>query len=229
MANPHLEFTIEGTGTRATLELGDSVAEASIGRSSDCNLVIASGSVSRLHARVIRQGRDFAIEDLGSSNGTFVNGARIEAARVLNDQDEVKLGSIVGRFVKPPEASVDATVAWGSEAAATLMAPPKPPADVPSPKEAPPPTRSITAPMLGQATGTATTQMPQSDPANETAAQTSPPMTSPPITPPTSTGSIPRGGVDSDTGPGFVELAAIAAGSFLVVFAIGAAILRFLP
>jgi pSer/pThr/pTyr-binding forkhead associated (FHA) protein len=220
MANPHLEFTIEGAATRPKLELGD--GEASIGRSSECSLVLPSGSVSRRHARVVRQGPNYAIEDLGSSNGTFVNGERTEGLRVLKDQDEVKLGSIVGRFVKPPEPAVDATVAFGSDVAATLMAPPKaPPPSAPPKPETLPPTRSLpSSAAMTHTSGTATTQMSPSEPEPESpTAKTSPP---------TPTAPAGRAASDAGRGPGFIELVAIAVGSFLVVFGIGAALIRFL-
>ena len=54
-----------------------------IGRNDDNDVVIVDGRVSRHHARIIAAGAGFAIEDLQSSNGTFVDGATIERARVL--------------------------------------------------------------------------------------------------------------------------------------------------
>jgi hypothetical protein len=62
-------------GTREALRDG-----LAIGRGDDNDLVIRDGRVSRKHARIVADGSGFAIEDRGSSNGTFVNGARVKRA-----------------------------------------------------------------------------------------------------------------------------------------------------
>ena len=53
-----------------------------IGRGKHCDLIINSGKVSREHAAVVRDGSDFFIEDLGSSNGTWFNKQRIKRRKV---------------------------------------------------------------------------------------------------------------------------------------------------
>ncbi len=53
-----------------------------IGRSDDNDVVVADGRVSRQHAEIVADGDAFAIEDRGSSNGTFVDGVRVERARL---------------------------------------------------------------------------------------------------------------------------------------------------
>ena len=50
-----------------------------IGRSSDCNLRIASKEVSRKHCSILLSDRVVRVRDLGSANGTFLNGSQIEA------------------------------------------------------------------------------------------------------------------------------------------------------
>jgi SARP family transcriptional regulator, regulator of embCAB operon len=57
-----------------------------------------SPSVSRRHARIVVTGRDAVIEDLGSRNGTFVQGERVVSATPLHDRDEIRLGSVVLTF-----------------------------------------------------------------------------------------------------------------------------------
>ena len=58
-----------------------------IGRGKHCDFVINSGKVSREHAVIVRDGSDFFVEDLGSSNGTWFNKQRIKR-RKIEDGDE---------------------------------------------------------------------------------------------------------------------------------------------
>jgi DNA-binding winged helix-turn-helix (wHTH) protein len=69
-----------------------------LGRDRDAIVWLDSSTVSRRHARIVITGRQAVIEDLGSRNGTFVGGRRIDAATPLADRDEVKLGSVVMAF-----------------------------------------------------------------------------------------------------------------------------------
>ena len=69
----------------------------SIGRMADCDVVLTDESVSRRHAEVRRQGSDIVVVDLGSTNGTKVNGARVHERR-LNDGDEITVGTTTMRF-----------------------------------------------------------------------------------------------------------------------------------
>jgi predicted component of type VI protein secretion system len=67
---------------------------ATIGREG-CDVNLMDPEVSRRHAAIRDQGGSLAIEDLGSTNGTFVNGARLSAVQVLRAGDEVRLGNTV--------------------------------------------------------------------------------------------------------------------------------------
>jgi DNA-binding winged helix-turn-helix (wHTH) protein len=62
-----------------------------IGRGADCDLVVAERQVSRHHARIRRVGEAFVVEDLGSRNGTYVNGAVVEEPVPLQDGDVVQI------------------------------------------------------------------------------------------------------------------------------------------
>jgi hypothetical protein len=66
-----------------------------IGRRDDCDLRIPLGDVSRKHARLIRDGDSLRLEDLGSSNGTHLNGQRIERDAVVQPGDSVQVGPVV--------------------------------------------------------------------------------------------------------------------------------------
>jgi two-component system, NtrC family, response regulator AtoC len=80
------------------IELPDG-AEVTFGRSRAATVMVDHDSVSRLHARIRRRGEDLEIEDLGSRNGTRVDGVKIEAATPLPGGSEVSVGpatAIVG-------------------------------------------------------------------------------------------------------------------------------------
>jgi len=72
--------------------------EAVIGRHPECEVQLHSNMVSRKHARVQEDNGGFAIEDLGSGNGTYVNGRRIEGRTPLAHLDRIKLGPVLLRF-----------------------------------------------------------------------------------------------------------------------------------
>ena len=65
-----------------------------IGRREDCDLRIPLGDVSRKHCRIIRDGEELRVEDLGSSNGTFHNGQRVQEAP-LSPGDSIQVGPVV--------------------------------------------------------------------------------------------------------------------------------------
>jgi len=88
--------------------------ETVIGRAADADVVIESPKVSRRHARVLVDGDRAVIEDLGSTNGTSVNGSRLEAPRELLHGDEIQIGRGVQWFrfaCNSPDAATVASVA----------------------------------------------------------------------------------------------------------------------
>jgi pSer/pThr/pTyr-binding forkhead associated (FHA) protein len=91
---------------------------ATIGRAMECDIVIASKSVSRENTRIHREGRHWFVEDLGSTNGTYLNGERIITAMNLRDGDSIKVGDLTFIFHDPdtttrenpiPDLEVDTT------------------------------------------------------------------------------------------------------------------------
>lgn len=85
-------------------------SEQTIGRTAGNSIVVADGSVSSNHARIVRTPEGFAIEDLKSRNGTFVNGERVTEKRVLADGDLLRFGKVIMTFniaseTKPAETT----------------------------------------------------------------------------------------------------------------------------
>lgn len=75
-----------------------------IGRGSACEIQLPDISVSREHARIHSRGDEFVLEDLGSTNGTYVNGERVER-RTLQSGDKMRVGRLHVEFqVRDDEA-----------------------------------------------------------------------------------------------------------------------------
>jgi phosphoserine phosphatase RsbU/P len=110
--------------------------ETVMGRHPECTFQINSNMVSRKHAKILKNGDHFVIEDLGSGNGTWINGRRIDGPTPLSNEDQFKLGPIVLSFHGPvvqiaapvpqkpepfQETITDVEVAEGEEDTATVM------------------------------------------------------------------------------------------------------------
>ncbi len=81
-------------GPNAGRELALDAADMSIGRSPRNQIILADPRISDRHARLLRRpDGGYAVEDAGSTNGSYLNGERIEAPTALNDGDELRLGS----------------------------------------------------------------------------------------------------------------------------------------
>ncbi len=74
-------------GRRYPLEAGEYV----IGRRSDCQIFVPDMRVSRQHARIISKGESWCLEDLGSNNGTYINGARLIETLPIRVDDEITI------------------------------------------------------------------------------------------------------------------------------------------
>src|SRR5262249_7515508 len=66
--------------------------EVTFGRAPSCNVVLASGLLSKVHARVQRTANQVVLQDLRSVNGTFVNGERVDSVQVLKNGDQINFG-----------------------------------------------------------------------------------------------------------------------------------------
>jgi hypothetical protein len=90
-----------------------------VGRSSDLDMVLVEDMVSRKHARIAMQNDQIWIEDLGSTNGTFVNGEKIKRAR-LKEGDRVLIGTSILKLIAGDGSgdSTDAKVQLENVAAA---------------------------------------------------------------------------------------------------------------
>jgi len=91
-----------------------SEGEAILGRAPDASVWIDAPGVSRHHARIVIDGGEATVEDLGSKNGTFLRGRRVSDPSPLGDGDEIRLGSVVVTFRIPPPARTTTTLRSGS-------------------------------------------------------------------------------------------------------------------
>jgi hypothetical protein len=75
--------------------------ELSVGRAPGCAVVLDNDTfVSQVHARLFRRGRETYVEDLGSTNGTYVNGERIGEVTRLRKGDRVQFGNTVAEITR---------------------------------------------------------------------------------------------------------------------------------
>lgn len=68
--------------------------EAVIGRNPECDIVISEKFVSQKHVIIWYEDGEWYIEDLGSRNGTYVNGQRLRSEVILDTQDEISVGGL---------------------------------------------------------------------------------------------------------------------------------------
>jgi hypothetical protein len=90
---------VEPAGRRGETHAID--RELTVGRGAGCAIVLADDTyVSQLHARLFQQNGEGYVEDLGSTNGTFVNGKATTGATRLRRGDQVQFGQTVAEVVK---------------------------------------------------------------------------------------------------------------------------------
>jgi pSer/pThr/pTyr-binding forkhead associated (FHA) protein len=92
-------------GQRWTIE-GD---EFIIGRGSDCHIVLPERQVSRHHVRITQENGRFILHDLGSKNGSHLNGKQIEGSAPLQDGDEISIALCVKLVFVGTDATIPLT------------------------------------------------------------------------------------------------------------------------
>ena len=91
---PHL---IDPTGREHLLKNNATV----IGRAVENDIVITSKRVSREHTQIRREGWRIFVEDMGSTNGTYLNNERLSEPRLLQDGDQIQVGDVLFTFYDP--------------------------------------------------------------------------------------------------------------------------------
>jgi predicted component of type VI protein secretion system len=117
-------------GTRHVIGAG-----TTIGRE-DCEITLSDDEVSRRHARIRALDENLAIEDLGSTNGTFVNGQKLTALVELHDGDTITMGNSELRVeAQRDEGATSISPVQGDAAPAPPVEPVQPAAATPPPTE----------------------------------------------------------------------------------------------
>lgn len=128
--------------------------EIFIGRDLSADIVINDPEVSRRHVRLFLQGANYVLEDLGSTNGTFVDGQRITSPYVLRPGEVITLGEHINLETEAVQSDPDATIASPAV---------RPPVNQPiapryqQPVSPPPPLEPVSSPSYNQG------QLPQQD------------------------------------------------------------------
>jgi TolB protein len=113
--------------------------ELAIGRAEDNDLQLPDPKVSRHHARIHREGATYMLTDLGSANGTLVNGVRLSAPHALKQGERFTIGDTELTYLEPGQAfedtvTVPVPAGAAAEARPTRAAPPPSAAAMPEPE-----------------------------------------------------------------------------------------------
>ena len=134
--------------------------QLTIGRDATNDITINDAEISRRHARLTFQGGKYVLEDLGSTNGTFVNGQRLAGPRVLKAGEVVSFGEQIILVYEVTNIDAGATMVSPRAAAVPSVerpapAPPPPPAEYagsvpasPSPVAVEPPKKTNLTPFI---------------------------------------------------------------------------------
>jgi pSer/pThr/pTyr-binding forkhead associated (FHA) protein len=83
------ELVVTDEGGRRTVPLKESLT---VGRAATCDIAIRDTYVSNVHARIYQRDGSWWLEDLGSTNGTYMNRTRVQQPTAIGPGDEVKMG-----------------------------------------------------------------------------------------------------------------------------------------
>ncbi|MEK6234543.1 MAG: FHA domain-containing protein [Planctomycetales bacterium] len=89
------------TGKHAGKEVRLSKSLTVIGRSKQCDLRVSCEKVSRKHCEIVAEGDGAKLVDLGSANGTFINGDRVEGEQVFAPRDQLEVGTLTFEVILP--------------------------------------------------------------------------------------------------------------------------------
>jgi len=117
---------VRGRGASSTIKLTDGVT--TVGRNDECQLRIKSSQVSRKHCELFEKKGLLLVKDLGSSNGTYVNGKKIDGQRVLEAGDELMVGQVTFKVSKDADGAGAAPAARGPKPGDTAVVPAAQPA-----------------------------------------------------------------------------------------------------
>ncbi|MFY0564690.1 FHA domain-containing protein [Archangium lansingense] len=91
-----------------------------IGRVNECDVVLYDAGISRRHCRIFAEGGEYFVEDMGSSNGTQVNGKQVKEKLALTEGDKLSLGPVVFVF-RPVEGDPVTDAGVGDSAGSTRI------------------------------------------------------------------------------------------------------------
>jgi predicted component of type VI protein secretion system len=113
---------VKGRSANQVLKLADVVN--TVGRHDDCTIRIKSSQVSRRHCELFEKKGTLLLKDLGSANGTYVNGKKVQGQQVLEPGDELTIGGVKLRVARvgiaPP---VKPVVTRSDDTAVAALAP----------------------------------------------------------------------------------------------------------
>ena len=93
----HLRIVEPAAQRGRTYDVAD---ELTIGRAAGCQVPLDDSFASQLHARVFRRNADLLVEDLGSTNGTFLNRKKVDSAVPIRKGDRLQVGKTVLELTK---------------------------------------------------------------------------------------------------------------------------------
>lgn len=106
-------------------------SEMFVGRDLSNDVVINDPEISRRHARLFQQGNSYVLEDLGSTNGSFVNGQRLMGPNILRPGDTITFGERMSLVFESIDFDQDATMvspagrpSYGTQQTAQAYSPP---------------------------------------------------------------------------------------------------------